>query len=60
VTECDQGLNDKNAGLRVTPLQYTIQRGEQADTATTTVSRGNAFELKVTETESNRTSITLL
>lgn len=27
-------LNDKDAGLRVTPLQYTIQRGEQAEAVT--------------------------
>ncbi|MDE9659701.1 hypothetical protein AAGG34_09515 [Citrobacter braakii] len=53
-----KALNDKNAGLRVTPLQYTIQRGEQADTATyDDLKKGNAFELKVTETESHNASI---
>ncbi|NUL36431.1 MULTISPECIES: type III restriction-modification system endonuclease [Kosakonia] len=51
-------LNDKNAGLRVTPLQYTIHRGEQTDTATYDgLKKGNAFELKVTETESDNASI---
>ena len=34
VNNAIKALNDKNAGLRVTPLQYTIHRGEQADTAT--------------------------
>jgi len=51
-------LNDKDAGLRVTPLQYTIQHGEQAAAVTYDGIRGgNAFELKVTETETNRASI---
>lgn len=51
-------LNDKDAGLRVTPLQYTIQHGEQAAAVTyDEIKGGNAFELKVTETETNRASI---
>ncbi len=51
-------LNDKNAGLRVTPLQYTIQHGEQAAAVTYDgIKSGNAFELKATETETNRASI---
>ena len=51
-------LNDKDAGLRVTPLQYTIQHGEQAAAVTYDgIKGGNAFELKVTETETNRASI---
>ena len=58
VNNAIKALNDKNAGLRVTPLQYTIHRGEQADTATyDDLKKGNAFELKVTETESDNTSI---
>ena len=58
VNNAIKALNDKNTGLRVTPLQYTIHRGEQADTATyDDLKRGNAFELKVTETESDSTSI---
>ena len=51
-------LNDKDAGLRVTPLQYTIQHGEQAAAVTYDgIKGGNAFELKATETETNRNSI---
>lgn len=51
-------LNDKDAGLRVTPLQYTIQVGEQAAAVTyDEVTGGNAFELKATQTEVNRASI---
>jgi type III restriction enzyme len=51
-------LNDKDAGLRVTPLQYTIQLGEQADVATYDgIKSGEAFKLKVTETEINRLSV---
>ena len=51
-------LNDKDAGLRVTPLQYTIQHGEQAAAVTYDgIKDGSAFELKVTETETNSISI---
>ena len=51
-------LNDKDAGLRVTPLQYTIQRGEQVDAVTYDgIKSGEAFKLKATETEVNRLSV---
>jgi len=51
-------LNDKDAGLRVTPLQYTIQHGEQAEAVTYDgIKEGNAFKLKVTSTETNRQSV---
>lgn len=51
-------LNDKDAGLRVTPLQYNIQHGEQAAAVTyDEIKGGKAFELKNTETETNRASI---
>ncbi|MBE0587504.1 MAG: DEAD/DEAH box helicase family protein [Hydrogenophaga sp.] len=51
-------LNDKDAGLRVTPLQYTIQRGEQAEAVTYDgIKSGDAFKLKATETEVNRLSV---
>ncbi|WP_374487850.1 type III restriction-modification system endonuclease [Zoogloea sp.] len=51
-------LNDKDAGLRVTPLQYTIQRGEQAEVVTYDgIRSGDAFKLKATETEVNRLSV---
>lgn len=51
-------LNNKDAGLRVTPLQYTIQRGEQAEAVTYDgIKSGEAFKLKATETEVNRLSV---
>jgi len=51
-------LNDKDTGLRVTPLQYTIQHGEQAAAVTYDgIKGGKAFELKDSETEINRVSI---
>ena len=51
-------LNDKDAGLRVTPLQYTIQHGVQAAAVTYDgIKGGSAFELKATETEQNHASI---
>lgn len=51
-------LNDKDAGLRITSLQYTIQHGEQASALTyDEITAGNAFELTSTETESSRASI---
>lgn len=50
VAKAVKALNDQ---LRVTPLQYTIQRGEQSAQATfDSMKSGNSFELKVTETES--------
>ncbi|KAB2309547.1 restriction endonuclease subunit R [Betaproteobacteria bacterium SCN2] len=51
-------FNDKDSGLRVTPLQYTIQQGEQAAAVTYDgIKDGNAFVLKATETETNQHSI---
>ena len=51
-------LNDKDEGLKVTPLQYTIQHGEQAATLTYDEIKGShAFELKDAVTETNRVSI---
>ena len=51
-------LNDKNAGLRVAPLQYTIQHGEQAASTTFDgLKEGSAFVLTATETEVNRQSV---
>lgn len=51
-------LNDKDAGLRVTPLQYTIQTGIQAEAVTYDgIKSGDAFKLKTTETEVNRLSV---
>ena len=53
-------INDKDGkvGLRVTPLQYTIQRGEQAAAITANdLQRGDAFVLKSTEVETNKISV---
>lgn len=52
-------LNSKDTdGLRVTPLQYTIQQGEQIASVTYDgLQEGTAFKLKSTETQANQTSI---
>lgn len=52
-------LNSKGSdGLRVTPLQYTIQQGEQIASVTYDgLQEGTAFKLKSTETQANQTSI---
>jgi type III restriction enzyme len=53
-----KAVKELDASLRVTPLQYTIQHGEQAAAVTYDgIKEGNAFELKATETETNRNSI---
>lgn len=51
-------LNSKGSdGLRVTPLQYTIQQGEQIASVTYDgLQEGTAFKLKSTETQANQTS----
>lgn len=54
----EKAVKEIDSGLRVTPLQYTIQHGEQASAVTYDgMKNGNAFELKTTETETNRNSI---
>ena len=53
-----KAVKELDVSLRVTPLQYTIQHGEQAAAVTYDgIKEGNAFELKTTETETNRNSI---
>ncbi len=53
-----KAVKELDAALCVTPLQYTIQHGEQAAAVTYDgIKGGNAFELKATETETNRNSI---
>ena len=53
-----KAVKEIDASLRVTPLQYTIQHGEQAVAVTYDgIKEGNAFTLKATETETNRNSI---
>jgi len=45
-------------GLKVTPLQYTIQQGEQIGSVTYDgLQEGNTFKLKVTETQASYASI---
>jgi type III restriction enzyme len=49
---------DNKYGLRVTPLQYTIQRGEQAALITADeLEKGEAFVLKASEVETNKISV---
>ena len=44
--------------LKVSPLQYTIVKGEQLDTATLDdVKQGESFEIRETKTESHKNSI---
>ncbi|PKM15603.1 MAG: restriction endonuclease subunit R [Gammaproteobacteria bacterium HGW-Gammaproteobacteria-2] len=51
-------LNDKDTGLRVTPLQYTIQRGEQTDNVTVDkLKSGDAFRVSETSVEHNKQSV---
>ncbi|MFO1177059.1 MAG: DEAD/DEAH box helicase family protein [Ottowia sp.] len=53
-----KAVKEIDANLRVTPLLYTIQHGEQAAAVTYDgIKEGNAFTLKATETETNRNSI---
>ena len=55
IKKCVAGLDKE---LRVSPLQYTIQRGEQTDEATyDAVKQGESFQIKETLTESNKASI---
>ena len=49
-------LNDQRSGLRVIPLQYTIQHGEQATAMTHGIKKSSAFELSATQTEADRPS----
>ncbi len=53
-----KAVKELDAKLRVTPLQYTIQRGEQSAQVTYDgMKSGDAFVLKATETEKNTHSI---
>jgi len=54
----NKAVAELDTGLRVTPLQYTIQKGEQAEHVTYDgLKDGEAFVLKATETEKNVHSI---
>ncbi len=53
-----KAVKEIDTSLRVTPLQYTIQHGEQAAAVTYDgIKQGNTFTLQATETETNRNSI---
>ncbi len=53
-----KAVKELDASLRVTPLQYTIQYGQQATAVTYDgIKEGRTFELGATETETNRNSI---
>jgi len=52
-----KAVKELEAHLHVTPLQYTIQQGEQANALTyDRIKSGTSFELKISETETNRVS----
>ncbi|MGL6159337.1 hypothetical protein [Microbulbifer sp.] len=51
-------LNDKDKGLRVTPLQFIVQKGEQADQVTYEQLRGgDSFKIEETSVEENKFSV---
>ena len=51
-------LNDKDEGLRVSPLQYVIQKGEQLDGVTSDqVQAGTSFRVAESTVENHRSSI---
>lgn len=53
-----KAVKELDASLRVTPLQYTIQHGEQKGAVTFDgIKDGNSFELKDTHTETSRASV---
>ncbi|RSE97951.1 type III restriction-modification system endonuclease [Achromobacter aegrifaciens] len=53
-----KAIKELDAALRVTPLQYTIQAGEQIDQVTgEALKRGDGFKVAETKTEYNKQSI---
>lgn len=53
-----KSVKELDAVLRVTPLQYTIQAGEQIDQVTgEALKRGDGFKVSETKTEYNKNSI---
>lgn len=58
IGKCIKALDDRNDGLRVSPLQYTVQRGEQLEQTTYDgLKQGTAFKLTASETDIERNSI---
>lgn len=57
ITKVVARLNDKDAGLRVTPLQYSIQRGEQREQISPEeLGRKSSFKLSESTIERNNAS----
>ena len=57
IGKCIRTLNEKGS-LKVAPLQYVIQKGEQIDSATyDSVKNGTAFKVSETSTETYKDSI---
>lgn len=51
-------LNDKDKGLRVAPLQYVIQRGQQTEQVTyDNLRTGEGFKIDQTVLEKNQYSV---
>jgi type III restriction enzyme len=58
VRKAVEAINHKDTGLRVTPLQYVIQKGEQEDDVTyDQLADGKGFHIAESTTESHRSSI---
>ena len=58
VRKAVDALNHKDEGLRVTPLQYVIQKGEQQDDVTyDQIAGGKGFRIAESKTENHRSSI---
>lgn len=58
VRKAIEALNHKDDGLRVTPLQYVIQKGEQeSDVTYDQISGGKGFRIAESTTENHRSSI---
>ena len=58
VEKAVNALCDRDTGLRVTPLQYLIQKGEQIDQVSyEALKSGGGFKVKETEVEYNKSSV---
>ena len=58
VSKAIEAINHKDGGLRVTPLQYTIQRGEQSDQISfDEMKAGDGFRVEETKVEKYSQSI---
>jgi type III restriction enzyme len=58
VNKAVAAINAKNAGLRVTPLQYTVERGQQVDEISfDAMKSGDGFRVGETRTEKYKQSV---